>query len=144
MPLSKKEWLALEKKAYELRQLCMKTTAWAGSGHIGGGMSVMDLLTVLYHKYLNIRVEEPQWEDRDRFILSKGHAAIAYAPVLCDKGFNDPEMLKTFNSGIGMILVVAADRADALTDLLSQQGETVHRLGTVTAGAGVRYSGTLA
>ena len=53
-------------------------------------------------------------------------------------------MLKSFNGGIGMILVVAADRADALTDLLSQQEETVHRLGTVTAGAGVRYSGTLA
>ena len=107
MPLSKKEWLALEKKAYELRKLCLNTTAWAGSGHIGGGMSVMDLLTVLYHKYLNIRVEEPQWEDRDRFILSKGHAAIAYAPVLCDKGFNDPEMLKTFNlsgSKMGMHL----------------------------------------
>lgn len=70
---------------------------WAGSGHIGGGLSVMDLLTVLYHKYLNIRVDDPQWEDRDRFILSKGHAGIAYAPVLCDKGFNDPEQLKTFN-----------------------------------------------
>ena len=59
-------------------------------------------------------------------------------------GIETSEMLKTFTSGIGMILVVAADRADALTDLLSQQGETVHRLGTVTAGAGVRYSGTLA
>lgn len=59
-------------------------------------------------------------------------------------GIETSEMLKTFNSGIGMILVVAADRADALTDLLAQQGETVHRLGTVTAGAGVRYSGTLA
>ena len=46
-------------------------------------------------------------EDRDRFILSKGHAAIAYAPVLCDKGFNDVEMLKTFNlsgSKMGMHL----------------------------------------
>ena len=97
MPLSKSEWLALEKKAYELRKLTVQTTVWAGSGHFGGGMSVMDLLTVLYHKYLNIKVEEPQWEDRDRFILSKGHAAIAYAPVLCDKGFNDVEMLKSFN-----------------------------------------------
>ena len=54
-------------------------------------------MTVLYYKYLNIKVDDPKWEDRDRFILSKGHAAIAYAPVLCDKGFNDPEMLKTFN-----------------------------------------------
>ena len=97
MPLSKSEWLALEKKAHELRNLCLDTTYWAGSGHIGGGMSVMDMMTVLYHKYLNIRVEEPNWEDRDRFILSKGHSGIAYAPVLVDKGFNDPEQLKTFN-----------------------------------------------
>ena len=107
MPLSKNEWLALEKKAYELRKLTVQTTVWAGSGHFGGGMSVMDLLTVLYHKYLNIKVEDPKWEDRDRFILSKGHAAISYAPVLCDKGFNDVEMLKSFNlsgSKMGMHL----------------------------------------
>ncbi len=97
MPLSKTEWLALEKKAHELRNLCLDTTFWAGSGHIGGGMSVMDMMTVLYHKYLNIKVEDPNWEDRDRFILSKGHSGIAFAPVLVDKGFNDPEQLKTFN-----------------------------------------------
>ncbi len=107
MPLSKKDWLALEKKANELRHLCLDTTYWAGSGHIGGGMSIMDMLTILYHKYLNIRVEEPLWEDRDRFIMSKGHAGIALAPVLVDKGFNDPEQLKTFNhtnSKMGMHL----------------------------------------
>lgn len=97
MSLSKQEWLALEKKAHELRLLCLDTTTWAGSGHIGGGMSCMDLLTVLYYKYMKFKVEEPNWADRDRFILSKGHAGIAYAPVLCDLGFNDPEMLKTFN-----------------------------------------------
>lgn len=97
MPLSKQEWLALEKKAHELRRLTLDTTFWAGSGHIGGGMSVMDMLTILYHKYLNIKVDDPNWEDRDRFIMSKGHAGIALAPVLVDKGFNDPEQLKTFN-----------------------------------------------
>ncbi|MDO5646317.1 phosphoribosylformylglycinamidine cyclo-ligase [Paracoccus sp. (in: a-proteobacteria)] len=59
-------------------------------------------------------------------------------------GIDTPEMLKTFNSGIGMILVVAADQADALSRLLTEYGETVHRIGTVTAGTGVRYSGTLA
>ncbi|WP_378941329.1 phosphoribosylformylglycinamidine cyclo-ligase [Paracoccus sp. R86501] len=59
-------------------------------------------------------------------------------------GIDQAEMLKTFNSGIGMILSVAADRADALTELLTQEGETVHRLGTVTEGAGMRYSGKLA
>lgn len=96
-PLTKEEWLALEKKANDLRHLCLQTTVWAGSGHIGGGMSVMDILTVMYHRYLNIKSEDPNWEDRDRFILSKGHAGIAYAPVLCDYGFNDPDQLKTFN-----------------------------------------------
>ncbi|MDB6182526.1 phosphoribosylformylglycinamidine cyclo-ligase [Paracoccus fistulariae] len=59
-------------------------------------------------------------------------------------GIETAEMLKTFNSGIGMILVVAADRADAVAALLQQEGETVTRLGQVTEGSGVRYSGTLA
>ena len=107
MPLSKAEWLALEKKAHELRLLTLDTTKWAGSGHIGGGMSALDVMTVLYHKYMKIDVKNPKWEDRDRFILSKGHVGIAYAPVLCDLGFNDKEMLKTFNlsnSKMGMHL----------------------------------------
>ncbi len=97
MPLSKQEWLALEKKAHELRLLTLDTTKWAGSGHIGGGMSALDVMTVLYHKYMNIDVKNPKWEDRDRFILSKGHVGVAYAPLLCDLGFNDKELLKTFN-----------------------------------------------
>lgn len=97
MALSKQEWLALEKKAYELRNLCLDTTFWAGSAHIGGGMSVMDMLTILYYKYMKIDVANPNWEDRDRLILSKGHAGVAYASVLCKLGFNDKEQLKTFN-----------------------------------------------
>lgn len=97
MALTKQEWLALEKKAHELRNLCLDTTYWAGSAHIGGGMSVMDMLTILYYKYMKYDVSNPQWEDRDRFILSKGHAGVAYASVLCELGFNDKEQLKTFN-----------------------------------------------
>jgi phosphoribosylformylglycinamidine cyclo-ligase len=59
-------------------------------------------------------------------------------------GIAESEMLKTFNSGIGMVLVVAADRADTLRALLTEAGETVYSLGQVTQGAGIRYSGALA
>ena len=59
-------------------------------------------------------------------------------------GMEEAELLKTFNCGIGMIAVVDAARADALTDLLEGEGERVHRIGHVTQGAGIRYSGNLA
>ncbi|WP_372989426.1 phosphoribosylformylglycinamidine cyclo-ligase [Sulfitobacter sp.] len=55
----------------------------------------------------------------------------------------EPEMLKTFNCGVGMILVVSADQADSLKSLLSDAGETVYEMGRVTAGAGIDYSGQL-
>ncbi|UWR77654.1 phosphoribosylformylglycinamidine cyclo-ligase [Phaeobacter inhibens] len=58
-------------------------------------------------------------------------------------GIAEAEMLKTFNCGIGMILSVSAERADELVQVLEGEGETVSRLGTVTAGAGMRYSGKL-
>ncbi|MEK0163293.1 phosphoribosylformylglycinamidine cyclo-ligase [Phaeobacter sp. A36a-5a] len=58
-------------------------------------------------------------------------------------GIAEAEMLKTFNCGIGMILSVSVDRADELVKVLETEGETVSRLGTVTAGAGMRYSGKL-
>ncbi len=97
MALTKKEWLELEKHAHELRKLCLDTTYWAGSAHIGGGMSAMDMLTILYFKYMKYDVENPNWEDRDRFILSKGHAGVALASLVCYVGFDDKEKLKTFN-----------------------------------------------
>jgi phosphoribosylformylglycinamidine cyclo-ligase len=58
-------------------------------------------------------------------------------------GMSEPELLKTFNSGIGMIVVVDPARADVLAQLLTDAGETVRRIGTVEAGQGVRYSGKL-
>lgn len=58
-------------------------------------------------------------------------------------GLAEPELLKTFNAGVGMVLAVAADRADAIAGLLTDAGETVYRLGAVEAGQGVRYTGAL-
>ena len=58
-------------------------------------------------------------------------------------GMAEAELLKTFNVGQGMVLVVSEEEADKLTDLLTGMGETVTRMGTVTKGAGVRYEGAL-
>ena len=107
MPLSNDEFLALEDKARDLRLLTTDVTFWAGSAHIGGAMSVMDILTVLYYKYMKIDPQNPDMEDRDRFILSKGHAGVAMAALLADKGFIDKKELETFNltgSKLGMHL----------------------------------------
>ncbi|WP_113671371.1 transketolase [Vallitalea guaymasensis] len=107
MPLTDIEIKNLEKKAHELRSLCVDTVVWAGSGHIGGSLSAMDILTILYYKYLNIDPSKPLWEDRDRFILSKGHIGVGFAPVLADKGYIDKEQLKEYNhtgSELGMHL----------------------------------------
>ncbi len=107
MPLTESERLALEEKACELRCLTVDTVAWAGSGHIGGALSAMDIFVLLYYKYLRIDPARPDWPDRDRFILSKGHAGVGHAPVLADKGYFDKELLKTYNhsgSDFGMHL----------------------------------------
>ena len=90
-------------------------TYHAKSGHPGGSLSAADIFTYLYFKEMNVKPEQPDWEDRDRFILSKGHAGIAYAPVLCEKGFNDPEQLKTFNlSGSKMGIHLDSNKVDGV------------------------------
>jgi transketolase len=107
MSISKEELQVLEAKAHELRNLCVDTVVWAGAGHIGGALSAMDILTILYHKYLKIDPSRPDWPNRDRFILSKGHVGVGYAPVLADKGYFDKELLKEYNhtgSPLGMHL----------------------------------------
>ncbi|MBN2759073.1 MAG: phosphoribosylformylglycinamidine cyclo-ligase, partial [Rhodobacteraceae bacterium] len=67
-----------------------------------------------------------------------------FAWLAREGGIAQAEMLKTFNAGIGMVLVVAPEQADALTTLLTDAGERVCTLGHVTQGAGIRYSGSLA
>jgi transketolase len=97
MALTKEEREKLYAQAKQLRRDIVDVTSWAGGAHIGGGLSVIDILTILYFKYLNIDPKRPDWEDRDRLILSKGHAAVAYVPALARRGYFDVEELKTFN-----------------------------------------------
>ena len=85
----------LEAKATELRKDIVTMICKSKSGHPGGSLSVIDIMTALYYDVMNIDVANPQKEDRDRFILSKGHAAPALYAVLADKGYFDKELLGT-------------------------------------------------
>lgn len=68
----------------------------AGSGHPGGSLSSVEILTVLYKNIMNFQPDNPYWDDRDRFILSKGHAAPVLYSVLARCGFFDPDVLRSF------------------------------------------------
>jgi len=67
----------------------------AGSGHPGGSLSIAEIMSVLYFHEMNLDPSNPQWEERDRFVLSKGHAAPAYYAALAERGFFDVSLLKT-------------------------------------------------
>ncbi len=97
MPLSDNELKNLKKEAVKLRNDIVDVTFWAGGAHIGGAMSMVDILTILYNKFMKYDSSNPDLEDRDRFVLSKGHAGVGLAPLLANKGFFDKETLKTFN-----------------------------------------------
>lgn len=86
----------LERLAYQLRITGLRMVQEAHSGHIGGAFSLSEIMAVLYFDKMNIRPKEPDWEERDRFVLSKGHATVALYPVLAHRGFFSLETLKTF------------------------------------------------
>ena len=89
------DYLELEKIAVEIRKGIVTAVHSAKSGHPGGSLSAADLFTWLYYKELNIDPEQPLKEDRDRFVLSKGHVAPGYYSTLAHRGFFPVEDLKT-------------------------------------------------
>ena len=97
MPLSQEEIKGLERKAWDIRKSIIEITFTCGGSHLGGSLSQTDVLVALYYKYLNIDPARPDWDDRDRFILSKGHGGVGWAAVLGDKGYFDKALLKNFN-----------------------------------------------
>jgi len=87
----------LEDIARRIRRSIVQTLSSAGAGHTGGSLSVVDILTVLYFHELRIDPENPRWEERDRLILSKGHASCALYCTLAQRGFFSSELLNTFD-----------------------------------------------
>ena len=91
----------LEHLRWKLRRDCVDIIMAGGGGHIGGDMSVIDALMVLYKNHLRITPESVDDPDRDRFVLSKGHAMEAYYAVLCEEGFLDLDDVKARFSKFG-------------------------------------------
>ncbi|MCF0125717.1 MAG: transketolase [Clostridia bacterium] len=88
----------LENKANKIRKEIIEQVYKAKSGHPGGSLSIVDILTVLYFYEMNVDEKNPNWEERDRFILSKGHCAPALYSVLANKNFFNLEELNGFRT----------------------------------------------
>ncbi len=86
----------LKKQATLIRKHIIDEVFNAASGHPGGSLSCTDILTVLYFHEMRVDVKNPKWEDRDRFVLSKGHCAPALYATLAEKGFFPVEELNKF------------------------------------------------
>jgi transketolase len=82
--------------ARSIRRSIVKMIAAAKASHIGGALSVTDLLTVLYFGIMRIDPKRPRWDDRDRLIFSKGHAAAALYAALAERGYVPKEMLQSY------------------------------------------------
>lgn len=88
---------ALNAKAAQIRMELLTMIHDAKTGHTGGSLSNTDILTALYYRIMNIDPANPKWEDRDRFIASKGHSVESLWCILADLGFFPKEELKTFS-----------------------------------------------
>jgi len=93
--MEKVEIVELEKKAVEIRKDIVKMLTLAKSGHTGGSLSIVEILIALYYNALRNDPKNPKWPERDRFLLSKGHACPALYAVLADKGYFPKDKLWT-------------------------------------------------
>ncbi len=95
MNYSDKDITYLKLKCRQIRRDILNMICNVQSGHAGGSLSIVEILVALYQKILNVDPKNPGWEDRDRFILSKGHGAPALYAVLADAGYFPGEAIMT-------------------------------------------------
>jgi transketolase len=86
----------LEKIAVQIRRNVLRLMKAGRMGHIGGALSAVDILTALYFKVMRVDPQNPNWQQRDRFILSAGHKCLALYAALAEKGFFNPAVLDTY------------------------------------------------
>jgi transketolase len=152
----------LEKIATAIRLTVLQSIVSAGGGHTGGSLSSVDILVALYFQIMRIDPKHPEWEERDRFILSKGHSVESYHAVLFQRGFFNREVLDSYgrfnsilaghptrkvpgielNSGalghglsVGVGLALAAKRSDAAFTTYVLTGDGEHGEGSLMEAA---------
>lgn len=126
----------MEAIAKNIRRKVLEMIYRSSGAHIGSSLSCVDILTVLYFKILKIDPKNPSAEDRDRFILSKGHAVAALYAVLAKRGFFDEKFLETYCKN-GTELVGHSTRA-SVPGIEATTGSLGHGL---SMGAGMAFSG---
>lgn len=99
----------LEEIAKELRLDLIEMFRSSGKGHLGGSLSIVEIITALYFHFMDVRPGEPRWPERDRLVLSKGHASAAWYAALAKKGFFRRELLFTDYIKINGILQEHSD-----------------------------------
>jgi transketolase len=87
----------LVERTRQLRHLIVDTTVKAGGAHVGGALSMVEMLVLLYDAVMRIDPARPDWSERDRFVLSKGHGGVGHAAVLAQRGYFPAEWLADFN-----------------------------------------------
>lgn len=128
----------LKQKAIEVRQDIIHMIAAAQAGHPGGSLSAADIVTALYFRVMDVDPQNPGWDDRDRFILSKGHACPVWYAALCERGFFGREHLETLRKLNSMLQGHADMKKTPGIDM------TVGSLGQgICAGIGMALSGKL-
>ena len=88
----------LDQLAKEFRYIVTDIMCRAGGGHIGGSLSLVEIIISLYFRIMNVKPDDPRWEDRDRFILSKGHAGPTLYTALAYRGYFPKDVLLTLNA----------------------------------------------
>lgn len=129
---------SFDKMAAEWRYIITDMICRAGSGHLGGALSLVEIIMTLYYRIMNVDPEQPKWPERDRLILSKGHAAPVLYLALAYKGFFPPAWLGTLNQDGTRLPSHADERFVPGVDF------TTGSLGQGLSGAaGVAYAGKL-
>ncbi|HBE04802.1 MAG TPA: transketolase [Spirochaetia bacterium] len=97
--ITEQELKQLSAKARDIRILTIDAIGFLGVGHIGGAMSLIEILTMLYYRHMKVDPKNPKMRDRDMLVISKGHAGPALYSILADKDFFPKDWLHTLNQG---------------------------------------------